>query len=62
MFSFPHVHPDTWSIHLFEKLTPETGGWIWETPVICTLWHTISYFFNTFSDDLHFDGLIIGLC
>ena len=31
MFSFPYVNTLTWADILFEKLRPETGGWIWKT-------------------------------
>ena len=52
---------------LFEKLTPETGGWIWKAPFGLCVWGwgfhaNPAHSFNIFSDDLNFDALILGLC
>ena len=48
---------------LFEKLTPETGGWIWKSPFPLRLWgwkfHAKPlFFFNIFNGNLHFEALI----
>ena len=58
----------TWGIYiLFEKLAPETRGWISNTPFALCLWgwefHAKPFFFfDIFGGDPHIDALIIELC
>ena len=59
----------TWGIDiLFKNLTPEIVVWIWKASVAHYAYGTVEIsfkaclLFNVFSGDLHFNGLIIGIC